>query len=290
VPLIKRVTNVGAIGMSVSEFCSSLRNRLQSSSIRRAYQAVGNRKSHLSGLREKAFYRELLVGLQRDDLIFDIGANVGSKTDIFLSLGARVVAVEPDDACQRIIGDRFLRFRFMPRSVSIVGKAVSEKAGTERILVDGPGSAVNTMNPEWADHLKQNRVSFKYAHCGLKFSQSKLVETTTVEELVSLYGVPYFVKIDVEGHELSVLRGMRRPVPILSFEVNLSVLRHEGVECVRVLSRLGQDGRFNYTPDCCSGLALRDWVGAEKFCSTLGLCSDETIEVFWRSNCGVARV
>jgi hypothetical protein len=102
-----------------------------------------------------------------------------------------------------------------------------------------------------------------------------------------VHGAPFFVKIDVEGHELSVLRGMRRPVPCLSFEVNLRAFRHEGIECVRLLHRLEPDGLFNYTPDCCSGLVLREWVECEEFCIVLDSCTDESVEVFWRSECSL---
>jgi FkbM family methyltransferase len=268
---------------------NSLRNRLQSSSIRRAYWTVGNRRTLQASLQEERFYRRLFVDLQRNDLILDIGANVGSKTDIFLRLGARVVAIEPDEACQQILRDRFLRYRLKRRSVTLIEEAVSDKIGIDKMWVDGPGSAVNTMSRQWADHLKQNKESFSHGHCGLEFSQSKIVKTTTVDDLVNLYGFPFFIKIDVEGHELRVLRGMRRPVPLLSFEVNLSTFRRDGIECVRLLSQLGMKGQFNYTPDCCAGLVLAEWLGAEEFCSVLDLCGDETIEVFWRSNCALMR-
>ena len=275
--------------MSTTRWYNSLRHRLRSSSIRRTYWAVAKRKTLVSSQREEDFYRKLLVGLQRNDMIFDVGANQGTKTDVFLRLGARVVAVEPDEACQQILRDRFLRYRLKPRSVTLIGKAVSDKIGIEKMWIDGPGSAVNTISRKWADHLKERKESFQYGHCGLEFASSKSVETTTVEHLVNLHGVPFFLKIDVEGHELSVLLGMRRPVPLLSFEVNLRTFRHDGIECVRVLNRLKPDGRFNYTPDCCSGLVLREWLSSEEFCAVLDSCSDETIEVFWRSNCGLGR-
>jgi len=261
---------------------SSLRHRLQSSFVRRVYWAVANRETLVARQREEDFYRKLLVGLQRGDLIFDIGANRGDKTDVFLKLGARVVSVEPDDSCRAILRERFLQYRLRPRPVTLVGKAVSDKIGTEQMWIDGPGSAVNTISRKWADELKDHKESFKYGHCGLEFSQSEQVETTTVAELMKLHGVPYFIKIDVEGHELSVLGGMQLPVPFLSFEVNLRAFRQEGKDCVQVLRRLKQDGSFNYTPDCSSGLVLKEWLGSDDFSAVLDSCTDESIEVFWK--------
>jgi 16S rRNA A1518/A1519 N6-dimethyltransferase RsmA/KsgA/DIM1 with predicted DNA glycosylase/AP lyase activity len=40
------------------------------------------------------------------DLAFDIGANVGNKTETLLSLGATVVAFEPQPSCVREIAAR----------------------------------------------------------------------------------------------------------------------------------------------------------------------------------------
>jgi FkbM family methyltransferase len=253
------------------------------------YWAVAKRETLASMRREEDFYRNLLVDLRRDDLIFDIGANQGDKTAIFLKLGARVVSVEPDGTCRAILQDKFLRYRFRPRPVTLVGKAVSDKIGTEQMWIDGPGSAVNTISRKWADELKEHKQDFKHGNYGLDFSRSEQVETTTVEELMRLHGVPYFIKIDVEGHELGVLSGLQRPVPFLSFEVNLRAFRQEGTQCVQVLRRLKEDGRFNYTPDCGSGLALKEWLEPEQFCSVLSSCADESIEVFWKTDCTAIR-
>src|SRR5262249_22777465 len=57
---------------------------------------------------EIEFYRKLLGGFHQGDLIIDVGANSGEKTDIFLRLGAKVVAVEPDEMNQRILEGKFL--------------------------------------------------------------------------------------------------------------------------------------------------------------------------------------
>jgi hypothetical protein len=95
--------------------------------------------------------------------------------------------------------------------------------------------------------------------------------------------VPFFVKIDVEGHELSVLRGMKRVVPYLSFEVNLPEFRVEGLESVRLLGNLAGDGRFNYTNDCRRGLLLKNWIAADEFTTVLASCAERSIEVFWKT-------
>jgi hypothetical protein len=44
----------------------------------------------------KRFYRQFI---QPDDLCFDIGAHLGNRSDAWISLGARVIAVEPQPAC-----------------------------------------------------------------------------------------------------------------------------------------------------------------------------------------------
>jgi FkbM family methyltransferase len=241
-------------------------------------------RERLESLRQELrFYKTVLKGFEPGGVIFDIGANEGAKTDVFLRLGARVIAVEPDGTCSRRLKERFLELRIHPRPVTIVTRAVSNSAGTEEMLIDGPGSAVNTMSPKWAESLKKNRATFAHGHCGLEFSQTKLVETTTIDELIAQQGLPFFVKIDVEGHELSALRGLHRPVPWLSFEVNLPEFRPEGLECIRVLTELAHTGRFNYTSDCAHGLTLKDWMPAEEFSLVLGRCSERSIEIFWKT-------
>lgn len=261
----------------------SLKSRLKSSFIRDAYWAVGHRE-RLEFLRDEVrFYESVLAGFEKGDLIFDIGANEGAKTDVFLRLGARVVAVEPNDACASSLAQRFLELRIQPRPVQIVNRAVSNRLGTEKMLIDGPGSAVNTLSPKWAESLKKNRETFAYKHCGLEFKQTKLVETTTIDELLAQHGVPFFVKIDVEGHELNALRGLHRPVPYLSFEVNLPEFRPEGLQCIRVLEELAGSGRFNYVSDCTRGLTLKEWLPAGDFCMVLDRCTESSIEIFWKT-------
>ena len=254
--------------------------RLQASSLYDIYWSLAD-ASLLRRIRsELNFYRSLLGGLHRGDLIFDIGANHGSKTDIFLRLGARVVAVDPDEKNKSILEEKFLRYRLRPKPVEIVQKAVSDTNRVETMWIDTPGSALNTFSRKWVETLRADNTRFGHT---LRFAQRQTVPATTLEDLFVKYGRPFFIKIDVEGYELMVLRGMRQKVPYVSFEVNLPEFRQEGLECIALLERLAPDGQFNYVIDCRRGLAQEKWLGAQEFSRMLCNCEQKSIEIVWKT-------
>ena len=260
---------------------AGLYQRLKASRVYDLYWSLADRSIIERSHREIRFYRNLLCGFSRGCLVFDVGANHGSKTGIFLKLGARVVAVEPDRTNLEILKEKFLTYRLSRKPIVIVGKALSDKDAVETMWIDEPGSAKNTLSPKWVETLKHDDERFGYHH---HFGQRTTVETTTLDQLIGAHGMPFFIKIDVEGHEPSVLRGLHRAVPYLSFEVNLPEFLPEGQECVEMLSRLAADGKFNYaTGEYERGLALQEWVDASEFSRVLGQCAEKSIEVFWKT-------
>jgi len=263
-----------------------LYQRVKASHIYDFYWRIADRRIIDDRTREVEFYRNLLKGFRNGDLIFDVGANHGYKTDIFLRLGARVVAVEPDEVNQEALKQQFLSYRLTGRPVVIVDKAVSDRNTVETMWVDAPGSAKNTLSQKWVETLRADDRRFGHS---LDFAKQKEVETITLEQLITTHGLPFFVKIDVEGYEPSVLRGMRRPVPYLSFEVNLPEFKPEGLECVALLGRLAADGKFNYAADCQHGLVLERWLEQREFSQVLYACAEKSIEVFWKSDGATSR-
>lgn len=254
--------------------------RAKTSWIYDLYWNVADRRIIDQRQREIDFYRNLLEGFRKGDLVFDIGANHGYKADIFLRLGAKVIAAEPDEVCQGVLKQRFLKYRFKRKPLFIVPQAISDSCSVEKMWIDAPGSAKNTLSQKWVETLRGDDMRFGHT---VDFGHWKQIETMTMEQLIAQYGSPFFIKIDVEGHELNVVRGMRRPVRFLSFEVNLPEFKPEGLECIRVLARLAPSGKFNFTPNCTTGFVLNRWLGAEEFSAVLHTCRDESIEVFWKN-------
>jgi FkbM family methyltransferase len=268
---------------------AGLYHRLKTSRAHELYWRISGSNWILARDKQLDFYRRLLAELRPGDLIFDIGANEGFKTDLFLRLGARVVAIEPDETNQSILREKFARFRLVRKPVVIVGKAVSDNSRSETMWVDGPGSAVNTLSQKWASALNTNKARHAHGHHGLDFARQRTVETTTLEQLMCAHGMPMFIKIDVEGYELNVIRGLQRPVPYLSFEVNLPEFRPEGLQCVEILARLAAAGKFNYAVECERGMVLERWLSADEFLPVLGSCTDSAIEVFWKGSVSEAK-
>lgn len=142
------------------------------------------------------------------------------------------------------------------------------------------------LSQKWVQTLRGDESRFR---ARLDFAQVTEVETITLEQLTSMHGLPFFVKIDVEGYELNVLRGMSVAVPYLSFEVNLPEFKPEGLECIEVLERIAADGRFNYAVDCKNGLVLERWLEGREFSQVLNGCAEKSIEVFWKTSVPVSR-
>lgn len=150
-----------------------------------------------------AFYAQFI---KEDDLCFDIGAHVGERARIFRKLGARVVCVEPQRACLMQLYQRFGR----DEKVVIVGKAVGAQEGYAELAVCEEAPEISTMSRKWREEGR-----FSKEH---EWTQLERVPVTTLDALIQTYGVPVFCKIDVEGYEESVLKGLTQPIPVISFE------------------------------------------------------------------------
>lgn len=195
------------------------------------------------------------------DLCFDIGAHVGDRTAALLSLGARVVAVEPQERCLEQ-----LRRRFGRADVSIVPSAVGASEG-EGELMRSTIDTTSSLSAEWI-----GRVTESGRFADLRWADPIAVAVTTLDVLIARFGVPTFCKVDVEGFEGDVLKGLSRPVKILSLEFTPEFF-DSTAECVRRLEFLGMT-EFNYSLGESLEFALPVWVDGDEALATVRSIND----------------
>ena len=78
---------------------------------------------------------------------------------------------------------------------------------------------------------------------GQRWDHEVTVPVTTLDALISRFGRPVLVKVDVEGFEAEVLRGLSTQLPAITFEFT-TIQRAVAFDCLAILSRLGPY-RFN---------------------------------------------
>jgi FkbM family methyltransferase len=194
------------------------------------------------------------------DLCFDIGANIGDVSQMMLDLGARVVAVEPQQENVHVLERRFQR----KSKIALVPKAVGAAPGTANLMVCSE-SDCSSLSPDFVAAVTQ---SGRLKTDSYAWREERTVELTTLDELIATYGAPAFVKIDVEGFEAEVLRGCSQRLRALSFEFTPERF-DPAHQCIERLQSLGTVS-FNYTVGRTGRLMLREWIDGRNLAHHLG--------------------
>jgi len=130
---------------------------------------------------------------RQGDLVFDLGAHCGcSAWHIAKKVGGqgKVIAFEPDGLNYAILLRNIERLNL--DNVVAVRAAISDTIGKETFYAEG------TIGSTLAKNSSRDTVG-----------EAQTVETLTIEEACRRYGIPQFIKIDIEGAELDVIKQAR---------------------------------------------------------------------------------
>ena len=164
---------------------------------------------------------ELLKTLIRSgDLIFDIGANIGYLSLLFNSLlknTGTIIALESSTRCFH----QLQRNTAFTDKIQALNMAISNKTGKH----------------QFAETHCLERSSLEAVNSCAKTID---VETVQLDDLCLKYGIPGFIKIDVEGHEFAVFQGAEKMLssklrPLIYFEaLDSTALR----KCIKIIETL----------------------------------------------------
>ena len=188
-------------------------------------------------LRNRRLARLYAEFIQPEDLCFDIGAHLGSHLRIWSLLGAHVVAVEPQPQCMRLLRRWYGRH---PR-VTLIEQAVGEEPGIQPFFISQRTPTVSTLSRDWINTVRPDP-----GFADVRWDLNAEVRVTTLDALIAQYGEPAFCKIDVEGAELDVLRGLSSPLRSVSFEY-IAAATDRAEQCIERLGELGQY-EYNWSP------------------------------------------
>lgn len=204
----------------------------------------------------KRFYSKMVAS---GDLCFDVGANTGLYTSVFSELGARVLAIEPQQESLNILRKKFRN----KSSVTIIPQALGSR-NEKKMLRMTRLSELSSFSEDYINYYTENDTFI--------WNRSQEAEVTTLDHLIARFGMPSFCKIDVEGFEEEVLKGLSVPVPYLSFEF-LGPFRNKAFNCISLLKKLGNP-LFNYSTYEFMNLELSEWLEADLFIQTFKLMPD----------------
>ena len=211
-------------------------------------EIIRKEKENPEFLRRATFYSSFIG---KSELCFDVGANIGNRVGPLLSLGARVVAIEPQEYCYTLLKQKYRD------QIELVTEGLGEREEVKDFYISN-AHTISSFSEEFVDSVKNGRFK-EYT-----WNNPIQVKITTLDALIKKYGCPEFIKIDVEGYELEVLKGLTRPVKMISFEYMVPEQTAKITACIEQIEKNGADIECNYSIAETMELALDNWLTADE--------------------------
>ena len=178
--------------------------------------------------------------MKRDDLIIDAGAHAGEDTAFYLAKGFNVVAVEANPSLAEDMRVRFSEATASGR-LRIYNVAIAERPGTQSLAVAADMTIWSSLSPEFVQRNELVGTRYHYVD----------VPAIRFEDLLAEVGVPYYMKVDIEGLDMLCVRALhhvRERPTFISIESQVSVADSSLSRAMDELAHLWRLGyrRFQY--------------------------------------------
>ncbi len=198
--------------------------------------------------KRRTFYSQFLTF--KDDIYIDVGANYGNRIEPLIGKGLKIIAVEPQLKCVE-----FLKRKY-GNKITIIPKGLGEIEESRTIYISN-AHAITSFSKDW---IKATQDSGRFSE--YTWSQGQEVEMTTLDNLINTYGKPKFIKIDVEGFEYEVLKGLSQDIEFISFEYIVPERINSVFQCLDRISEIANQNNvlFNYSKGESMEWALDEWI------------------------------
>ncbi|RZJ66924.1 MAG: FkbM family methyltransferase [Flavobacterium sp.] len=170
-------------------------------------------------------------------VVYDVGMHRGEDTDFYLKKGFKVIAFEADpdlaESCRKRFSEHLKSNQLTIVEGAIVDMERYKGQDKIRFFKNTVTSVWGTVVDDWAE--RNNKLG----------AQSEIIEVPIVDfsECLKTHGIPYYLKIDIEGMDVICLKALRnfveRPeyISIESEKVSFEKLTEE----FNIFKELGYD-------------------------------------------------
>ena len=139
-------------------------------------------------------------------LLFDIGSNIGSWALKNYTNETKIICVEASPSTFQQLTKNTAGRNIIPLNF-----AVTSSTSNSVEFFESSANTISTLNKNWLTD-PSSRFYNQYHYKKIN------VNTITLDKLISMYGIPDLLKIDVEGAEDIVIKSLSQPVKTLCFE------------------------------------------------------------------------
>ncbi len=169
---------------------------------------------------------------KHDDLIYDVGMHKGEDTEFYLKKGFRVIAFEADPDLI-VYSKRKFSTEIKNNKLVILEGAIVDNPKLDKVMFF-----------KTTDDTFQGTIDINWAKRNERLgTASAIIEVDTVNfsECVCKYGIPYYMKIDIEGADLICLKQLLDINPKANYvSIESNKLSMKGIyEEISLLEQLG---------------------------------------------------